>query len=369
MKKLILLALLLYGIYGFSQTDTIRLQDLEMPNSPGLILLDQAPTSIERPNTARAFAISIINSVSEENGWPKNYAVEFTPFWFFKHPGMNALKYAGYNGGKPKMFSAARMVSLSLAYVTKTDSVSNLPVTNFALGARTTLLRIYSKDHQKKVYDANLMTLFKLRDLDALLNREGATPQLLFENPAKYKEIENRILEFVSQEDSISPLKDVLKEKPVFAIDGAIAYNRFFTDNDFSTNQFGRFGTWLTLNYSKYLNKDKTNYLNIYAIGRYLSDGTIQNSPGIYENQDFMDFGGKLELEFMNLSLAYEYVYRVNDLKNTYRSISMIKYKISDNFYLNGAFGKNFGDFDNLVALLGINWGLGSTGNEVAKIE
>ena len=105
----------------------------------------------------------------------------------------------------------------------------------------------------------------------------------------------------------------------------------------------------------------------MYALGRYLSDGTtLKNNE--YISQNFYDFGGKLELEFKKLSVAYEYIYRINDISNTFRSNGIVKYKISDQLYLTGAFGKNFGDNNNLISLLGLNWGL-SSGTEKPKIE
>jgi hypothetical protein len=370
MKKNLTIGLLFLSCLCFAQNnDTLTLKDLDIPNSPGFILLDQAPTSIERPNTSRAFALSAINSFGESTGFPKNYAVEFTPFWFLKLPRMSVLKYAGYSNNKLQPFSSLKMVSLSMAYVNRTDSTTNKPINNVAFGARTTLLKIYSKNHKKNVYDANQIAIDKLKKIDLLLNREGATPQLRIENLTKYAEIEKRVLESISKNDSLSPITEVLKVKPLFALDAAIAYNMFFTNNDFYTNRFGRFGAWVTLNYSQSLNKDNSNYLNFYAVGRYLSDGTIKNNQDKYEIQEFLDFGGKIELEFKKLSWGFEYIFRANEKSKTYRSTGLLKYKISDSIYLTGAFGKNFGNANNLVSLLGINWGIGTTGNEKVKIE
>src|SRR4051812_40022897 len=83
-------------------SDSLELKDLEVPNSPGFILLDKSPTIIERPNSTRAFMVSALNSFTDNSGLPKNYAVEFTPFWFFKHPHMTSYKYMGYNKAKER---------------------------------------------------------------------------------------------------------------------------------------------------------------------------------------------------------------------------------------------------------------------------
>ena len=87
-----------------------------------------------------------------------------------------------------------------------------------------------------------------------------------------------------------------------------------------------------------------------------------------YINKDFYDIGGKVELEFKRMSISYEFIKRIADGENTHRSNGVLKYKISNEFYLTGAFGKNFGNNENLISLLGINWGF-STGQEKAKIK
>jgi hypothetical protein len=350
----------------FAQTeDTLSLKDLEIPNSPGFILLDKAPSTIERPNSSKAFMLSVINSFDANNGIPKNYAVDFTPFWFFKHPNMTSYKYAGYNAEKNNqlIFSHIKKASVSLAFVTTTDTITNTPINNLSLGFRTNLITVRSRQDIEDLKAANSKVVKYLRDFDIRLGEAG-----IVYNPATMtrEEYDKKLNEFLAKEEmerskDKSELAEILKRRAVFAIDGAIGYNNFFLNNSFSNSHFGRFGAWLTLNYSQVLdkqNKDKS-YFNFYALGRYLSDGTtITNNE--YVIQNFYDFGGKLEFEFKKVSVAYEYIYRVNDNTNTFRSNGLVKYKISDQLFLTGAFGKNFGDNNNLISLLGLNWGLSS---------
>lgn len=342
---------------------TLNLSDFEMPTSPGFILLDQAPSSIERPNSPKAFAISALNSYSESNGIPKNYAVEFTPFWFFKHPKMSVLKYAGYNDKKQRPFSSLKMVSFSVAYINQTDSLSKSPVNNISIGARTNIIKL--RRNLDEIANANYTAASQLKSInDIIVDRIGPDDPTDREG---YKRRQNELL--IHLQDSLkNSISKALLQKPVFAVDFAIAYNTFFTNNDFSTNQFGRFGTWLTVNYSQILNKDNTNYLNIYGIGRYLEDGTMKNTNGKFVIENFFDFGAKIELEFKSLSFGYEYIYRSNNTIETYRSAGQLKYRLSDKLFLTGAFGKNFGTTNNLVSILGINWGI-TTGNEKANIQ
>lgn len=125
---------------------------------------------------------------------------------------------------------------------------------------------------------------------------------------------------------------------------------------------------WTTLNLAINLNKENTQYLNFYVAGRYISDGLNQDDSQTYFKENSLDVGGKLELELKAFSIGYEFIIRNNNLNNTYWSVGNLRYKIYENLYLVGAYGKNFGEGRNLISLLGINWGINS-GNEKAKVE
>ncbi|SDG36185.1 hypothetical protein [Epilithonimonas hungarica] len=369
MKKLYLIIIVLLSQqFTFAQKDTVTLKDMEIPTSPGFILLDESASNIERPNSSKAFSLSILNALTEGNGFPKNYAVEFTPFWFFKHKKMNALKYIGFDGEKERYFSSVKMASISAASINSKDTLTGKTLNNISVGARTTLFKIYPKSFKEKLLKANLAEFQNLKGLAETLKREGATDVLRIENPEKYKEIETRILTAVEESKNESSLENVLKTKPLLAVDGAVAYSNFFIDGDFSTRRFGRLGIWTTVNLAINLNKENTQYLNFYAVGRYLSDGLNRDDAGSYFKENSLDFGGKLELELKAFSIGYEFIQRNNDVKNTFRSVGNLRYKISENLYLVGAYGKNFGEGRNLISLLGINWGINS-GNEKAKVE
>lgn len=372
MKVYLLMLMILFGasVCTAQDSDSLTLKDLEIPNTPGFILLDEAPTSIERPNSVKAFTAGVFNSFGQTNGFPKNYALEVTPFWFFKHgKSMSALKYVGVQKGN--FSSSIKTISLSLAYINRNDTLTNKPVNNIAFGARFNLFKIYSKKQRADIADAYRLSIFRLKGLDSLLNRAGATPVLLVTDPVKYKAITSEVLALIAKKDSVSALKNAVNVRPVVALDGALAYSTVFVNNDFSTHSFGRFGSWVTLNFAFELNKkqlEKQNYFNLYFVSRYLSSGNVKNSKGEFGKQNFFDFGGKVEFEFKKISFGYELISRTSKSQNTYRSTGNIKFKIQENLYITGAFGRNYGNSNNLVSLLGINWGL-MTGNEKLNKE
>ncbi len=383
MKKLFpFLTLLLFnGFLSSAQDDrdSVSLKDIEIPNSPAFILLDKAPTSIERPTSSRAFMLNVVNSFTEGNGLPKNYAVDFTPYWFAKHPNLTSFKNFGYDtkASKQKVFGQIKKASVSFAFVNTMDSLSATQVNNIALGLRVNIISIRSKKDIEDFKAANAGLVKYLRLLDDKLNEAGIFYPIPIDDTDEWKkkkeDYDNKVKAFLATEelakvDERDKLAEIMKRKPLLALDGALAYNNFFLNNDFSQSHFGRFGAWMTLSISKGIQKSTSNnrYFNLYAIGRFISDGT-EMKDNKYVVKSFFDAGGKIELEFQRISFGYEYIYRSNDEVNTYRSSGLLKYKISDQLFLTGAFGKNFGKSDNLISMLGINWGL-NTGNEKVSV-
>jgi hypothetical protein len=371
----------------------INLVDMQVPNSPAFVLLDAAPTSVEKPTSTKAFAVSIMNALNENNGIPKNYAVEFTPFWFMKHPTLTALKFWGIDSDLKKQlpFSALPQYSVSFALVSNkpNDTLTNPTTTNVSFGIRTTILRVRSDDDKQDLITENKRIATRLSTLnDSLSNIVGQITMLSILPLDSTNEIarierqmqidllkqeEREILgsfendsELIKHEQSV---QEILARRPMFAIEGAIASNAAFDNNDFSTKRLGRVGGWLNLAYAVSLNTHdavvKKNYLNAVITTRYLSDHNQRSTNG-FVIQNLFDSGGKLELEIDKFSISGEYLYRWNSTdktKNSFRASGLLKYKIKDDLYLTSAFGRNFGDRNNLISQFGISWGIG-TGNE-----
>jgi hypothetical protein len=373
-KLKVVLALLFCSLFALGQqSDSISLKDLEIPTSPGFILLDKTPTTIERPGSGKALMLSVLNAVNESNGLPQNYAVDFTPFWFFKHKDMTAYKFAGYNpdANKQMPFANLKKVAVSFAIVNTPDVATSKPLTSVSIGMRTNIISIRTRADINDLRAANDSLVSRIKDKQDRLIKYIGDVTLSFTNPTLY---DQKVREFYAAEDAShqaekNEIAAILKRKALFAIDGAAGYNSFYPGNTFADAQFGRMGAWITMSLSQALNKTSgdRNYFNIYALGRFLSDGTSLEA-GKYVTHNFIDAGGKAELEFRKLSVGYEYIYRMDDKTNTFRSNGQIKYRISDQLLLTGAFGKNFGDNDNLISMLGINWGI-SSGTQQPKIQ
>ncbi len=96
----------------------VKFEDLRVPASPAFVLMGIEPKTIERPRTPRAFGLSVIQATNELSGLPKNYAMEFAPFWLVPHPNLE------FRPDRTESLGATIIQTLSLSLATATDSAA-----------------------------------------------------------------------------------------------------------------------------------------------------------------------------------------------------------------------------------------------------
>src|SRR5690606_15555075 len=65
--------------------------------------------------------------------------------------------------------SSLKMISLSLAYINKVDSLSLSPMNNVSFGARTTLLKVRSKKNLKIISDDYSKSVNLMKKINSLI--------------------------------------------------------------------------------------------------------------------------------------------------------------------------------------------------------
>lgn len=91
---LALAALAAGGATGSAQeVAPLVLDSLITPASPALTLLGTSAVSIERPSTPKAVALTLARAIRDEEGLPKDLAVEFAPYWLTSHPSLTFSDY------------------------------------------------------------------------------------------------------------------------------------------------------------------------------------------------------------------------------------------------------------------------------------
>jgi|RhiMethySRZTD1v2_1073278.scaffolds.fasta_scaffold135870_2 hypothetical protein len=123
-----LVALLSAGNVFAQDAELPELDDLKAPTSPAFVILDAAPSKVERPQAVKPLVLSALSAAGE--GFPKNYAVEFSPYWL----GTPRLTFDDYYRNDVAKDSL-RHLSLSVA----TTPLGKTPElgTALAMGVRT----------------------------------------------------------------------------------------------------------------------------------------------------------------------------------------------------------------------------------------
>jgi hypothetical protein len=312
--KLIVVSLLVFILHLFyptttfaqSSIDKVNFQSLETPSSPGFILLDKAPSSIERPTTPQGFGINVLGLFQGTGG-----AMEFAPFWLVTHSRLTAEKM--YKNKTPLLHH----FSISVATI-KTDTLSKI-----AGGFRTRLFQTYSTK--------------KIATLDSIK-----------------KEMELALADLdIPKIESLQKQYTAIIEKPVFTIDLAAAIGGTSTSNSFKDVDLNRWATWLSFNL-----RPKAGDVYITALARYINNEKME---GYIVKTDLLDAGTRLNYDVSKFCIALEYLQRFNFSKKAaadYRIAAVGSYEFSDNIYITATFGKNFTDVNNIIALAGINFGI-----------
>ncbi|WP_202703554.1 hypothetical protein [Flavobacterium sp. UGB4466] len=340
----------LISFSSFSQSiQKVDLKKVEILNSTALALLDNSAAIISSNPDVKEFNI---NTESLES-------ISFDGNLFSSN--MRGLEYYGL-GTKTKEIKSftmqkMQMPSVSGAY-SKNDSIAKV-----AVGIKFNVFTLYnaSSEDMREKYASMRQ---KLKKLIALANdqmeREGYKIGEDEDEAKKYNaRFEEVLEELIKNESGIEAknFSDILKA-PLLTLDIASAYSMLMPAKDFNKSQSGRFGAWSTLTFT--LGKGDE-HLKLYGFCRYIQDNTDYDSKSKkFTNQtNFFDIGSKAQFDWNKISVGYEYIKRNGDGKN-YRSVGFVQYKVSDNLYVTGGFGKNFESAlnDETVSLLGIRWGI-----------
>jgi hypothetical protein len=360
MKKLtnILYLYFLFHAANLVAQNEIKIKDLEIPNAPALSLLDETTTILETPKNIKTLTSSIAN------GLGNNMAIEFSPYLlfsnnksFYDYNGFKMINNEVENENEKKLVEKGLFGQIITNFSVSIASVKKDSLNNLSVGLRTNLLTIQNPKRIKVFSKAEKKYNEEIYKI--LVNEE---PENLSNNPEYIKLTK----EYNILLDSVASLNT----KPLFSVDVAGGYSHVFTNNNYNSGTKGKVASWLTFSYNNEIStnsKGTSSYVSFYGIGRFIQDNNYyEESSNNIISKDFFDCGGKIEIDFGKLLFGYEYVSRLNE-DNNYRSVGIIKYKISKDIVLNGGFGKNFENNQNLVSFLGINWGLDLDKNIFSK--
>lgn len=404
MKTIIFLVTTIFIALSYTveaqEEPTINDFNFESVSNTSFILLDETPTSFNMPDNIKALGLYLSNGFANTN-----IAVELNPYWILGWH-KDDTSYEEYRGisdrNDTKYIDPFKRIktnsSLSFSFIDKQLPNIEEARKTLTLGGRFTFLELYNKKAVTQLtevledvevgFSNDILNEFDgyIRgpapvfpdlvtpsdpDLCAASSESGTYPQEYVEAAQKYFE-SNKDVIAIRYADANALIKDYFKEscsvssafifnaqeiQPVFRLDGAVGYSWLFKDNNFDSKTVNRFGSWLTGDLA--LRLTDAQYLHIYAIARYIDDGFQVNQEGDFTTLNFLDFGGKVELEINKFKLSYEYLERTGE-DAMYRSVGNVYYQLTKSLGITGGFGKDFQVDDNLVSILGISWGIDS---------
>jgi hypothetical protein len=303
-----LAALMLAGFQLTAQE--INLNNLLVPTSPGLVILDKAPASVEKPTSPKTLGISVLRLIKQNEG-----ALDFTPYWFFNHASYTFDKHID------NKFPILQTLNLSVA-ASQGDTSSY-----FSAGVRTHLFRKYSTGKRNEIKAKK----------DAIVAALSVLPDDLDLN--KIASLKNELA--------------ALTAEPEVTVELAGAMAGYSQDDKFSNLANNRYGAWLNIAY-KPLDKLPLSALGVFRYTKAVS----RTNMGL--DSSFIDYGIAASYQQPKFDLQLEYVNRTdteND-DNYNRLVLVGNYLIANNLVIVASFGKNFSEVKNIVALFGVKFGI-----------
>ena len=339
----------------------VTIDDLSAPHSPAFTLLDVTPSSVDRPDNPKTFAVNLINKIASGHGLPENYALQVAPYWLASHSALTFEQHQRPSIGQS--LKQSFLVSLATVPMPGETSSSDPIGTRLGLGFRT-----YIKNGRPnpaleakvaKLADANGKILDRWNELVKL----GTPPDEQIKILDQHKD-EFAKLEATAQKAALD-VQALDAERVGFFFAAAGGQTWAFTGDDVSNGKAEKFGFWLTPSY-RYKGCDengqscKVSSVDFIAVARVLTEN----------DKNKWDAGTRLVLRAnKEFYLSFEALGRKDDSQpstsqsKNFRSVAMIEYRIDTNIILYGSFGRDFKK-DNgvppLVSLFGLNWGFGN---------
>lgn len=341
---------------GLGETE---LNDLRAPKSPAFKLLGVAESDITLATSPKAFAINLLESISDSEGdFPGNISVEFAPFQWFDTGNLTLEEYYDRTGFGESIFQTLS-ISIASTDTNITEDEEELDATSIGIGLRFNLISGQPHPTIAKLIKATKIgdpqkSAEVLEDLDLGIELELCpTPQVLTpEADAEFKKCveETKKEQYVTLGKALGMLNE---QRVGFQLEFASAVAFDFIDDDFNDSELSKAGVWLTPSYVQ-----KEGEFSFLGIGRYEYDGTGDKDDNVF------DLGGRIiwQPEKSSVSLSAEYLRRFGDQEDD-RIVGVVEYDINETYSVFASYGKTFEESfngnDDLVALFGINIGLG----------
>lgn len=338
-----------------AQDDPLELENLKTPTSPAFVILGVEPTSVERPTTPRAFALSLYSAAQAGGGVvPENYAAELAPYWMRRQPQVTWEEYFVRPGVARALAQTFTVSVATRSLVAGVDST-----TGVGIGLRASPL----VGHASARADSLAGVLDSLQDLRLDL-RDNLRRARRTGDAARIAALQDSLDANATATQTAAQALQANDERVGLRLEIAGALAGYYPGNDFQAGRVGGTGAWGTLAY-----RLENPGVDLLAMGRYLrSHGTGE--------QDVWDVGGRAVLLYERFSGSVEWVVRsASDATGTgpggqpaldsgNRVVGLLEYRATDDLFVSFSFGQDYprqgDDRQPLIAILGGQFNFGS---------
>jgi hypothetical protein len=356
MKKHLITLFSLVSIFCYSQE---KLSNLTIPNSPASSALGIQPTQILKPKSYQALETALFsNFYSESDGivLPKDFSLEFTPFWANNH-GISLTEYL-FPDFKEQFF---RNSSFSLASTQNFRLEDSSKINGMGFGYRTSFFfnNKFDKNEVKQYQDSiiksqeffskvssQLESIYpKNSNFDRaeyFVQMESIIKELIFElklfNSSEIKEAEEFVDQIMEEtknlpfekeqlesyindiyliidrklatQEHFDHFKSYLKKRHGFSVDVAYASFLAFPTNNFEFSYLPHHYFWITPTFSF---KNKLDFLDFSGVLRYEKYNSKFYDAYFPSTQVFsnnLNYGFGLSTTFSKFSFQFELIGR-----------------------------------------------------------
>ncbi|MBL7889279.1 MAG: hypothetical protein JNL24_06980 [Bacteroidia bacterium] len=391
----------------FAQKENeVDFTNLTSPSIPAFTILGVQPSEISRPKTLDALETSLYSNFSKDGNitLPKNYALEFTPYWIKPKRKLTFTEYINPTPGQ----SMAQNSAFSLAsYEQKSYADTTKNNVRMGIGYRTVIdwSKFNEDDNYVKARIKLYKGLFSISQISAvLLELENAdnidtmsansfinqfnkriTEIKTEGTEAEQKDLESMVKVIVTDatnnnkslkgKDLIKKIEEVLEGKAGdkaetkkqiekmaevindrygFRLEMAAAITLDFPTNDVYYSKVPKFGIWFTPSYR--LSGKKVNWAHNFeflGVVRYIknylpnnySDNIDLGAKIVFETGKF-SINGELIQRFQTVTISSETVNNITtkttESTKDFKATLNLNYALTQNIVLTYSFGKNY---------------------------
>lgn len=333
-----LLIVLICFVFWSPETtgQTINLDEIKPPSSPGFMIINVAPTAIEKPSNPKDLGASLFSGTDNFSIIPENYAVEFSPYWLGEHAPIDYKEYfnlnEGIDGKKANKSNNGLYRNLAFSLATTSNRILNDSVTlgpSLGAGFRTMLVEGKANPKLTKKLEGLRNQQNSLLDLDddiddaneylddvtqsiSELERSLAGLNGVELNTANEKletaklNLESAKMKVKEAEEKYGIAKNEVQTTALeiqelnrnrvghqLSLSAAAAWD--FSSNSSDSQDFQRLGIWMTYSYTPLGEKNENaSNLDLMLLARYMYSDTVTFK------KSNLDFGGKIAWSFSN---------------------------------------------------------------------